>query len=681
MKNVFIVFFFLCLGSSVFSQIVIKKDQISMQNSMVSRVFKIDGNAFYTDSYKNLNANSEYGQKGSDEFAFSVDGIEVSSGIGSNCFSFGKAFLDSSVAGSKVLKVELTGLPGTAAKGISVALVYTMYNNLPVIRKHLEITNRTCSDVAITDLSVEKLMLIPVHLYCTEVYSNYGTSIQRIPYTGNYNDPTILVFNSDIKQGIILGNEAPGILKETDVYSKENLVSIGMTRIDNHYPFKKWVNSGETFTTPSSFISFVSNVKNIEEAFEGHLADFVRTKMGVRIMEKKKLPFLFYNTWRPFRENFDEKQLMKQADALEDTGTDVFTVDMGWYKSIGDYNCDSVRFPQGMKYIFDYIQKKGMKPGLWISYAWVNSKSKLVSEHPDWLIKNKEGKRDNIHDGDTINNFTMSLGSPWYDYIKGKISTMVIEYNLAYVKLDLSIVTSPYVLDFERSGDYAFEGKSYKDHQSSYYGLYERLLKLNDDLHAQFPELLIDCTFETWGKYNTIDYSLIQHADYDWITNFEDNVPIGPISIRQICRERSKIVPAMTMLIGNQLMLNDSLNEYNYLSVASSRPVLLGDVTKMPDSLKKWYKKMNEWFKIMDSKYQWPQFHYAAGVFDMPNMGNWDGVYKFNKEKDGGVFFFYRNGSPDNSRTFLCPVVKANQNYRLFSPISRKDWVFLKAAT
>ena len=85
-------------------------------------------------------------------------------------------------------------------------------------------------------------------------------------------------------------------------------------------------------------------------------------------------------------------------------------------------------------------------------------------------------------------------------------------------------------------------------------------MKLNDDLHVQFPDLLIDCTFETWGKYNTIDYALIQHADYYWITNFEDNVPLGPISIRQMCRERSMNVPAITMLIGNQLMLNDSLN-------------------------------------------------------------------------------------------------------------------------
>ena len=83
---------------------------------------------------------------------------------------------------------------------------------------------------------------------------------------------------------------------------------------------------------------------------------------------------------------------------------------------------------------------------------------------------------------------------------------------------------------------------------------------------------------------------------------------------------------------------------------------------------------MNDWLKLMDSKYQWSQFHYVAGVFDMPNMGNWDGVYKFNKEKDGGVFFVYRNGSPDNTRTFLCPVVNANQNYLLFSPISGKDW-------
>ena len=41
-------------------------------------------------------------------------------------------------------------------------------------------------------------------------------------------------------------------------------------------------------------------------------------------------------------------------------------------------------------------------------------------------------------------------------------------------------------------------------------------------------------------------------------------------------------------------------------------------------------------------------------------MSNWDGVYKFNKEKQGGVLFFFRNGSVENSRTFSIPQGEAN---------------------
>lgn len=54
-------------------------------------------------------------------------------------------------------------------------------------------------------------------------------------------------------------------------------------------------------------------------------------------------------------------------------------------------------------------------------------------------------------------------------------------------------------------------------------------------------------------------------------------------------------------------------------------------------------------------------------------MSNWDGVYKFNKEKQGGVLFFFRNGSVESSRTFAFPFGEPASRYRLFSPEDGKD--------
>lgn len=109
------------------------------------------------------------------------------------------------------------------------------------------------------------------------------------------------------------------------------------------------------------------------------------------------------------------------------------------------------------------------------------------------------------------------------------------------------------MLDYERKGDYGgFEHKTYHDRASSYFGIYEKTMQFFDELHQAFPELLIDCTYEVWGEYYINDFALLEHADYDWLTNYEADPPEGPVSIRQMAYDRARVIPAATNLIGNQ---------------------------------------------------------------------------------------------------------------------------------
>jgi alpha-galactosidase len=71
---------------------------------------------------------------------------------------------------------------------------------------------------------------------------------------------------------------------------------------------------------------------------------------------------------------------------------------------------------------------------------------------------------------------------------------------------------------------------------------------------------------------------------------------------------------------------------------------------------------------MMDRKYQFTRFTQISDIFPRPNQSNWDGCYKFNGEKQGGVLFFYRNGSLEATRTFHMPIVDSNTVYRLYSP-------------
>ncbi len=646
-------------------------DSIVFKNKFVERKFIIKNNEFTTKSYKNLLSGQDYGRPGSEEFDFKISNESVS-GAGKNAsFKFLKKELVRTADGAQQLTVFLEGIPGTPADKMQVELQYILYDELPVIRKKIEIVNNSSKSVAITDLDVERLNLEPISQQESEIYSYYGTHIGWRPFVGDHHDAAVLVYNTYAKEGYIIGNEAPSVLKRTEVFTKYYSIGAGMTRLNDHYPFKKWLDPGQKFTSPGTFICMVKFTR-WEDAFEGYFADFIRTRLGVKLYEKKEIPFVAYNTWIPFGGNLNDSLMCQLADALKSTKSDLLIIDDGWQSNYGDWVPDKRKFPNGMKPAFDYMNKQGIKGGLWVGLASVDVNSKVYKEHPEWAFRDKDGKPTYLHDG-ARGRVTMSLGSPYYDYILQRIKDLVKENSLSYIKLDLAIANSAYILDYDRKGDYGFEGKTYRDHESSYYAIYERALQLFDELHAAYPQLLIDCTYEVWGEYYVNDFALLEHADYDWLTNYNDKAPIGPINIRQMSYDRTRVIPAATSLIGNQFM-NSPYSKYTYLSLASSKPIFVGDPRKLSVDLKLWFAKWNSWFKMMDQKYQFIRFTQTSDIFPRATLTNWDGCYKFNKEKQGGVLFFYRNGSLEKTRTFNMPLADSATMYKLTDPETGKTF-------
>jgi len=505
----------------------------------------------------------------------------------------------------------------------------------------------------------------------TNVYGNYGTSLHRIPYTGDYYDAAVLVYNENEEEGFILGNEAPSVLKKTDIYPVEEKITIGMKYLDEDYPFKKFLAPDETFTSPGTFICFFNGPK-WQEAFEGPLADFTRQHLGTRLFERDKYPLFYYCTWNPFRHNINEKLIMELADALDSTGVEVLILDDGWQDNRGDWNPDSEKFPNGLLRICEHIRSKGIKPGMWFTIATIDSSSQIYHEHPEWAIRDSLGNPTDIHTPDWENHVSMSMCSGWYDYILEKLSLYVSALKLGYIKLDFGTTVSAYVMDPAVSGDYHFEGKGYKDHESSHYEIIASTSRLLDELHNRHPNLIIDCTFEVWGRYNISDLALIQHADVSWLTNYEFPPPRGPISIRQVLGERANVIPPATMLIGNQLMISDN-HEFAYHSVASSVQLLCGDVRSITTDQKQWYKKWSDWFREMEDKYDYTHYYQKSDMFDRPTPGNWDGCYKFNPDKEGGILFFYRNDSPDQSRTFRIHCLNDATKYSVYDPMTKEE--------
>ena len=51
------------------------------------------------------------------------------------------------------------------------------------------------------------------------------------------------------------------------------------------------------------------------------------------------------------------------------------------YTALGYRAIVAKKFPQGLKPVFDHIRAKGMRPGLWLSLAWVGASAAPLGEH------------------------------------------------------------------------------------------------------------------------------------------------------------------------------------------------------------------------------------------------------------------------------------------------------------
>lgn len=645
-------------------------DSLTLENKTVSRmfIFSRDGNGFYTKTFINKGSRQNYANPATEEFNIRINGSRIN---GLKCRYMSHSLADSS--DTRTLTVTLhTPLPK-----VYIQLRYEVYGDIPLIRKQLSVINKSGATLSLTDLDVENLRFQVVDKYQNEVHFNYGSNMTRIPYKGDYNDAAIMLYNFAAAQGVVFGNEAPSVLKNTEIYTNiHGCVQIGMRHIHETFPFSTRVRPGGTFNSPKTFI-YVFQSPKWQDGFEGTYKEFVRNWLGVSLYAKRKPPLVLYDTWRPFEDAIDEKLINDCADKLSAIGTDVFIIDAGWYKYSGDFIPDPSKFPSGLKAVCDHIRSKGMQVGIWFSLAGVNAKSSVAQQHPDWLIKDQFGAAANIHNIASAKDGTgwgaalktMSLGSPYYDHIKNCIGFYIKQTGATYIKLDLSMIVSAYVHQPDLTGDYETNrSKLYRDRASSYWTIYDRCQQMMDELHREFPGILIDCTFETWGRHNVADYALLEHADYEWVANLEFDPPVGPIAIRQMNYDRSRVIPNSTLLVGNQYVDIDSPNyKYAYFSLASGSLVMVGDARKITPEQTSFYGKWNNYLKQMEAKYQYSRYYELFDVFDRPTASNWDGCYRINTEKQGGLLFFYRNNSSDSQRSFKIPCLQAKERYAIFS--------------
>jgi alpha-galactosidase len=115
------------------------------------------------------------------------------------------------------------------------------------------------------------------------IYHDYGRRRFIGPYDGNKQDALIIVHDMNREQGIVLGNEATGVMKHTSVFYEAQDIRLGLTHKNSLFPFRKWIKKDETFETPMVFTMVYNHQKTPDLILNVSVPDFVREHMGIRL--------------------------------------------------------------------------------------------------------------------------------------------------------------------------------------------------------------------------------------------------------------------------------------------------------------------------------------------------------------------------------------------------------------
>ena len=101
-----------------------------------------------------------------------------------------------------------------------------------------------------------------------------------------------------------------------------------------------------------------------------------------------------YTSWYNYYQNINEEIILRDLQGLARAGknANIFQIDDGYETKVGDWDMDTVKFPNGLAPIVDKIHEQGLMAGLWYAPFAAQFKANVIKNHPDWLIRNKHGR-------------------------------------------------------------------------------------------------------------------------------------------------------------------------------------------------------------------------------------------------------------------------------------------------
>ena len=189
--------------------------------------------------------------------------------------------------------------------------------------------------------------------------------------------------------------------------------------------------SGETYQSPVAYAG--PDTEAFHAFVRGELLDWPGGKMSPRPVT--------LNIWEG--NYFDHKMdsLKAQATAAAEIGIERFVLDDGWFgkrdddtTSLGDWDIDARKYPEGLKPLVDHVTGLGMQFGIWFEPEMINPVSELYKKHPDWALQ-IDGRPLLQSRTQLVLDLTRQEVS---DYLFAKIDAVLANHAVSYVKWDMN---------------------------------------------------------------------------------------------------------------------------------------------------------------------------------------------------------------------------------------------------
>ncbi|MFO7445003.1 MAG: alpha-galactosidase [Ignavibacteriaceae bacterium] len=161
------------------------------------------------------------------------------------------------------------------------------------------------------------------------------------------------------------------------------------------YKKEKTLHPGESIKTYETFINihkgdYYATLKNFRN---------VMAKKGLVIQEAPAGSYeAAWCAWG-YERDFNVKEVLGTLPKVKELGYKWAVLDDGWQTSEGDWYLHPAKFPNGDKDMIAFVNKikeAGLKAQLWWAPLAVDPGTDLIKEHPDMLLLNKDGSKQDI---------------------------------------------------------------------------------------------------------------------------------------------------------------------------------------------------------------------------------------------------------------------------------------------